>query len=311
MKWRIAVAMIGLASLSGCFHHARGDAAVESTEPCAADDDAKKSQPQPGRYADDNDSTPTGPPPDLSKIPEPVPKTEPKSQYGNKSPVSGARRNVHGVAVVRRLRRARARIVVRQQVPRLHDLELRKIRHVRLHRGEQDAAAAVLCDGHQSRERQKRDRARERSRTVRAEPHRRSVVRRGGEARRVAERNGDGRGAWHRSGSSGAAAVACAREHRRRTATENAEAAGYICRSAPSRMRAMPSGLPVRFALRNSATCGLSNRPSTENRCAACGWVRCAMPTKRTASRRNCAASASASRAWRSIRMAVATSSVF
>jgi rare lipoprotein A len=85
MKRRIAVAAIVMASLSGCFHHTpstRPSNASTSTPSSAP----KKSQPQPGRYADENDSTPTGPPPDLSKIPEPVPKNEPKSQYGNKSP---------------------------------------------------------------------------------------------------------------------------------------------------------------------------------------------------------------------------------
>ena len=83
MKIRVAVAAAVAASLSGCFHHApttRPSSATTSPSP------PKKSQPQPGRYADENDSTPSGPPPDLSKIPEPVPKNEPKSQYGNKSP---------------------------------------------------------------------------------------------------------------------------------------------------------------------------------------------------------------------------------
>jgi rare lipoprotein A len=40
-----------------------------------------------GRYAQDHDSTPREVP-DVSKIPEPVPKNEPRSQYGNKSPYS-------------------------------------------------------------------------------------------------------------------------------------------------------------------------------------------------------------------------------
>jgi rare lipoprotein A len=40
-----------------------------------------------GRYAEDHDSGPTAPP-DLSKIPEPVPRAEPPSPYGNKSPYS-------------------------------------------------------------------------------------------------------------------------------------------------------------------------------------------------------------------------------
>jgi rare lipoprotein A len=38
------------------------------------------------RYAQDQDSGPGGPAPDISKIPEPVPKAEPQSVYGNKSP---------------------------------------------------------------------------------------------------------------------------------------------------------------------------------------------------------------------------------
>ncbi len=85
MNIRLAVAVVVMASLSGCFHHtpATRPSNPSTVSPPAA---PKKSQPQPGRYADENDSTPTGPPPDLSKIPEPVPKNEPKSQYGNKSP---------------------------------------------------------------------------------------------------------------------------------------------------------------------------------------------------------------------------------
>ena len=44
------------------------------------------SKPQSSRYRDGSDSVPDGPPPDLSKLPEPVPKVEPRSLYGNKSP---------------------------------------------------------------------------------------------------------------------------------------------------------------------------------------------------------------------------------
>lgn len=44
------------------------------------------SKPQSSRYRDGNDSTPDGPPPDVSKLPEPVPKVEPRALYGNKSP---------------------------------------------------------------------------------------------------------------------------------------------------------------------------------------------------------------------------------
>ena len=42
------------------------------------------SRPQSSRYRDGNDSVP--PPIDVSKLPEPVPKVEPRSLYGNKSP---------------------------------------------------------------------------------------------------------------------------------------------------------------------------------------------------------------------------------
>jgi rare lipoprotein A len=44
------------------------------------------SRPQSSRYRDTQDSVPDGPPPDLSKLPEPVPKVEPLALYGNKSP---------------------------------------------------------------------------------------------------------------------------------------------------------------------------------------------------------------------------------
>jgi rare lipoprotein A len=47
-------------------------------------DDIRKGQGS--RYRDGSDSVPSGPPPDISKIPEPVPKIEPRSLYGNKSP---------------------------------------------------------------------------------------------------------------------------------------------------------------------------------------------------------------------------------
>lgn len=46
------------------------------------------SQSQSRRYRDSKDSVPSGPPPDISKLAEPVPKVEPRSLYGNKSPYS-------------------------------------------------------------------------------------------------------------------------------------------------------------------------------------------------------------------------------
>ncbi len=49
-------------------------------------DDTSKSQSS--RYRDNDDSVPSGPPPDISKLVEPVPKVEPRALYGNKSPYS-------------------------------------------------------------------------------------------------------------------------------------------------------------------------------------------------------------------------------
>ena len=43
-------------------------------------------RPQDSRYRDRSDSVPEGSPPDISKLAEPVPKPEPRSLYGNKSP---------------------------------------------------------------------------------------------------------------------------------------------------------------------------------------------------------------------------------
>ena len=44
------------------------------------------SQSQSSRYRSNSDSVPDGPPPDVSNLPEPVPKVESRSLYGNKSP---------------------------------------------------------------------------------------------------------------------------------------------------------------------------------------------------------------------------------
>jgi rare lipoprotein A len=84
---RLAVALIllpALTALSGCGHK-------PATRPNLPPRESDVASPAPrvagGRYAQDNDSTP-GEVPDISKIPEPVPKAEPHSQYGNKSPYS-------------------------------------------------------------------------------------------------------------------------------------------------------------------------------------------------------------------------------
>jgi rare lipoprotein A len=46
------------------------------------------SRPQSERYRQDRDGGPDAPPIDVSKIPEPVPKVEPRARYGNKDPYS-------------------------------------------------------------------------------------------------------------------------------------------------------------------------------------------------------------------------------
>jgi rare lipoprotein A len=79
---RLLVALM-LTVLSGCAHKpsSRPNPARESGV------SPPSTRPPSGRYAQDNDSTP-GEVPDISKIPEPVPRAEPRSQYGNKSPYS-------------------------------------------------------------------------------------------------------------------------------------------------------------------------------------------------------------------------------
>ncbi len=80
----LPAAALALAALAGCAHHP--PVRPPSAEPVAAAPVSSRPKAGSGRYAQDRDSTPDGPPPDLGKIPEPVPKTEPRSQYGNKSP---------------------------------------------------------------------------------------------------------------------------------------------------------------------------------------------------------------------------------
>ena len=79
-----AAAMIiaSLVALAGCAHRAAPRPAAAPPAPKSAPPAKSGSS----RYSQDQDSTPGGPPPDVSKIPEPVPKVEPRSQYGNKSP---------------------------------------------------------------------------------------------------------------------------------------------------------------------------------------------------------------------------------
>jgi rare lipoprotein A len=74
---RVAAAGLLAALLAGCGHRH----ATKSPHPPVAHPPPSSG----GRYAQDHDSTPTQVP-DVSRIPEPVPKDEPRSQYGNKSP---------------------------------------------------------------------------------------------------------------------------------------------------------------------------------------------------------------------------------
>ncbi|MBE1159122.1 septal ring lytic transglycosylase RlpA family protein [Dyella acidiphila] len=93
--WRLLLPCACLAILAGCGGH-------KSTRPYASSSRSGSSsgsgasasggiyddtsRPQSSRYRDGSDSIPDGPPPDLSNLPEPVPKVEPRSLYGNKSP---------------------------------------------------------------------------------------------------------------------------------------------------------------------------------------------------------------------------------
>jgi rare lipoprotein A len=64
--------------------HAGANPAASNRGDSRFRDDTSKSQDS--RYRDRSDSVPGGPPPDLSKLVEPVPKVEPRALYGNKSP---------------------------------------------------------------------------------------------------------------------------------------------------------------------------------------------------------------------------------
>lgn len=76
---RVLIAL-ALLTLCGCFHRhqVRHGGTANTTSPNIP-------APNQGRYAQSKDSTPSQVP-DVSKIPEPVPKVEPRSRYGNKSP---------------------------------------------------------------------------------------------------------------------------------------------------------------------------------------------------------------------------------
>jgi len=66
-------------------YSSRGDSGSSASRGGIYDDVSKS---QSSRYRDNDDSVPSGPPPDISKLVEPVPKVEPRALYGNKSPYS-------------------------------------------------------------------------------------------------------------------------------------------------------------------------------------------------------------------------------
>lgn len=87
MKLRHVAVFASCALVGACASHApkRGAAPAASTRaPSRAEpgDDVSRSQSE--RYRQNSDDGPAAPPIDVSKIPEPVPKSEPRSRYGNK-----------------------------------------------------------------------------------------------------------------------------------------------------------------------------------------------------------------------------------
>lgn len=93
--WRLPWLLAIMLMLVGCGGHhgtrpsyssSHGSSGRYSSGSGGISDDTSK--PQSSRYRSNSDSIPDGPPPDVSKLPEPVPKVEPRSLYGNKSPYS-------------------------------------------------------------------------------------------------------------------------------------------------------------------------------------------------------------------------------
>jgi rare lipoprotein A len=94
---RAGLAAAALA-LAACASHAprktaTGDAPPARSTPAGPADDV--SRPQSQRYRHASDSGPGAPPIDVSKIPEPVPRAEPRSRYGNKASYSVLGRTYH------------------------------------------------------------------------------------------------------------------------------------------------------------------------------------------------------------------------
>ena len=93
MKRLRALVWVGLCMLlAACASHppprpeARAPAASNKRDAVRSHDDTSRAQSD--RYRQNSDNGPTAPPIDVSKIPEPVPKIEPRSRYGNKDTYS-------------------------------------------------------------------------------------------------------------------------------------------------------------------------------------------------------------------------------
>jgi rare lipoprotein A len=96
-RWR-ALACIGAClALAACSaHRPRRDAsAPPSPERSSSRLPPDTERPQSERYRQDQDNGPSAPPIDVSKIPEPVPKAEPRSRYGNKDSYSVLGKTYH------------------------------------------------------------------------------------------------------------------------------------------------------------------------------------------------------------------------
>ena len=97
--WHASLALAALSLLAGCGGNktkpSRGGHATHQQDGARAGTSSSSSsdrfhddlsRPQSSRYRDRSDSIPDGPIPDIGKLIEPVPKVEPRSLYGNKSP---------------------------------------------------------------------------------------------------------------------------------------------------------------------------------------------------------------------------------
>jgi rare lipoprotein A len=99
--WRLSWLVITVGLLVGCGSGQRATRPSSSSNSRRGGVYDDTSRPQSSRYRDGSDSVPTGPPPDVSKLPEPVPKVEPRSLYGNKSPYSVLGRSYNVLASAR------------------------------------------------------------------------------------------------------------------------------------------------------------------------------------------------------------------